>query len=152
MREISMITRMSHVGVVVENLDETLKVYERVLHLKPHALVDASGGKARVAFVPVGDDEIELIQPIDPTLPIAQYLRKNGTGIHHVSLATDDIEGDVERMRKDGVVFDRGTPTTGAHGTRIIFTDPKFTGGIPIELIEEPAKKTANPSTLPPRS
>jgi methylmalonyl-CoA/ethylmalonyl-CoA epimerase len=90
--------------------------------------------------VPVGGDEIELLQPIDPTLPLTQYLRKQGTGIHHISLATDDIESDVERMKRDGVVFDREKPTVGAHGTRIIFTDPKSTGGIPIELIEEPVK------------
>ena len=135
-----MIRRMSHVGVVVEDLNETLNVYDRVLHLKPRAIVDASEGKVKAAFVPVGEDEIELLQPIDPSVPLMQFLRKYGPGIHHISLATDDIESDVERMRKDGVRFDRERPTVGAHGTRIIFTDPKSTAGIPIELIEEPAK------------
>jgi methylmalonyl-CoA epimerase len=135
-----MIRRISHVGVVVEDLMETLNVYERVLHLKPRAIVDALDGKVRAAFVPVGDDEIELLQPIAPNVPLMQYLRKHGSAIHHISLATDDIESDVERMRKDGVVFDRERPTVGAHGTRIIFTDPKSTSGIPIELIEEQAR------------
>ncbi len=136
-----MIKRMSHVGVVVEDLQETLRVYEKVLHLKPRAIVDAAEGKVKAAFVPIGDDEIELLQPIDPNIPLMQYLRRQGSGIHHISLATDDIEGDVERMKRDGVTFDREKPTVGAHGTRIIFTDPKSTGGIPIELLEEPSGK-----------
>ncbi len=132
-----MIKRVSHVGVVVGNLDESLKLYERVFQLKPRAIVDASGGKVKAAFVPVGDGEVELLQPIDPSAPLMDYLRNHGSGIHHISLATDDIDSDVERMRNEGVVFDREKPTLGAHGTRIIFTAPESTGGIPIELIEE---------------
>ena len=135
-----MIKRIDHVGIVVENLKETLNTYEKTLHLKPRATVDASEGKLRIAFLSVGDGEIELIQPIDPDTPLMGFLRKQGSALHHISVATDDIEADVERMRKDGVVFDRERPTVGAHGTRIIFTDPKSTGGIPIELMEQPAK------------
>ena len=134
-----MIKRINHVGIVVDDLEETLKVYDKVLNLTPRARVDTLGGRVKAAFVPVGDDEIELLQPIDPTLPIGEYLSKHGRGIHHISLATDDIDSDVDGMRKKGVVFDREKPTMGAHGTRIIFTDPKSTGGIPIELIEESA-------------
>jgi len=135
-----MIRRINHVGVVVEDLKQTLDVYEKVLHVRPRAIVDALEGKVKAAFVPIGNDEIELLQPIDPAVSLTQFLHKHGPAIHHISLGTDDIEGDVARMRKDGVVFDRERPTLGAHGTRIIFTDPKSTGGIPIELIEEPAK------------
>jgi len=131
-----MIRRINHVGIVVDDLEESLKVYDRVFNLKPRARVDALDGRVKAAFVPVGDDEIELLQPIDPALPIGEFLSKHGMGIHHISLATDDIDSDVDRLRKNGVVFDREKPTVGAHGTRIIFTDPKSTGGIPIELIE----------------
>jgi len=127
-----MIKRINHVGVVVEDLKKTLDVYERVLHIRPRAIVDALDGKVKAAFVPIGNDEIELLQPIDTTIPLKQFLLDHGPTIHHISLGTDDIEGDVARMRKDGVIFDREKPTLGAHGTRIIFTDPKSTGGIPI--------------------
>jgi methylmalonyl-CoA epimerase len=135
-----MIRRINHVGVVVDDLEKILELYDTVFNLKPRARADAQGGKVRVAFVPVGGDEIEFLQPIDLTLPIGEYLTKHGCGIHHISLGTDDIDSDVERMRKNGVVFDREKPTVGAHGTRIIFTDPRSTGGIPIELIEEAAE------------
>ena len=132
-----MIKRLSHVGIVVENLEKSLGQYQALFNLKPTAVVDALGGKVRAAFVPVGDGEIELLQPLDENVPLMQYLRKHGTGIHHISLTTDDIDAEVSRLRNEGVIFDRETPTVGAHGTRIIFTVPKSTGNIAIELMEE---------------
>jgi len=132
-----MIRRLGHVGIVVENIENSLSQYETLFNLKPTAVVDVLGGKTRVAFVPVGDGEIELLQPLDENVPLMQYLRKHGTGIHHISLTTDDIDAEVSRLRKEGVVFDRETPTVGAHGTRIIFTVPKSTDNIAIELMQE---------------
>jgi methylmalonyl-CoA/ethylmalonyl-CoA epimerase len=132
-----MITRLSHVGIVVGNLEESLEQYERLFNLRPTAVVDALGGKVKAAFIPVGDGEIELLQPVDQNVPLMEYLRSHGSGIHHISLATDDIDSEVERLRKAGVVFDRERPTIGAHGTRIIFTVPQSTNGIPIELMEQ---------------
>jgi methylmalonyl-CoA/ethylmalonyl-CoA epimerase len=114
-----------------------LAQYQRLFNLEPTAVVNALGGKVKAAFVPVGDGEIELLQPVDENVPLMQYLRTQGPGIHHISLTTDDIDGDVSRLRKEGVVFDRDKPTVGAHGTRIIFTVPQSTGNIAIELMEQ---------------
>jgi len=132
-----MIKRISHVGFVVRDLDETLKLYERVFGLKPSVVKDAMDGKVRIAFVPVGDGEIELIQPLDPTIPLGRFLQTHGQGIHHISLTTDDIDSDVNRMRSEGVTFDALKPRVGAHGVRIIFTTPETTGAVPFELCEE---------------
>lgn len=133
----SLIKRVSHVGVVVRDLDETLNLYERVFGLKPSAVKDAMGGKARVAFVPVGDGEIELLQPRDPEISLSTFLQTHGQGIHHISLSTDDIDSDVDRMKADGVLFADEKPKVGAHGVRIIFTKPETTGGIAFELCEQ---------------
>jgi methylmalonyl-CoA/ethylmalonyl-CoA epimerase len=132
-----MIKRVSHVGVVVGDLDQTLKVCERIFGLKPAVVKDGMGGKVRVAFVPVGDGEIELIQPRDSEIALGKFLQTHGPGVHHISLSTDDIDSEVERMRSRGVAFAEETPKIGAHGVRIIFTKPETTGGIAFELCEE---------------
>ena len=127
-------------GVVVENMEQSLGEYARLFGLKPTAVVDALGGKVRAAFLPVGDGEIELLQPIAENVPLMQFLKSHGKGIHHISLTTDDIDADVARLRKLGVLFDREKPTVGAHGTRIIFTLPQSSDSIAIELMEQPAQ------------
>ena len=133
-----MIKRLNHVGVIVHDLDNTLKIYEKIFGLKPSTVKTAMEGKAKVAFVPVGDGEIELIQPLDPTLPQSKFLQTRGQGIHHISLSTDNIESEVDRMRKEGVAFAAEAPKIGAHGVKIIFTKPETTDNITIELCEEP--------------
>jgi methylmalonyl-CoA epimerase len=133
-----MIKRLNHVGVIVHNLDDTLKVYEKIFGLKPTTVKTAMEGKARVAFVPVGDGEIELIQPLDPNMPQSKFLQTRGQGIHHISLSTNNIESEVDRMRKEGVAFAAEAPRIGAHGVKIIFTKPETTDNITVELCEEP--------------
>jgi methylmalonyl-CoA/ethylmalonyl-CoA epimerase len=132
-----MIKRINHVGIIVRSLDETLKIYERIFGLKPSTVKEAMEGKARVAFVPVGDGEMELIQPLDPSLPQSKFLQTHGQGIHHISLSTDDIESEVERMRREGVAFTAEAPKIGAHGVKIIFTKPETTDNITVELCAE---------------
>jgi methylmalonyl-CoA/ethylmalonyl-CoA epimerase len=133
-----MIKRLNHVGVIVTNLDDTLKVYQKIFGLKPATVKTAMEGKARVAFVPVGDGEIELIQPLDPNMPQSKFLQTRGQGIHHISLSTDNIESEVDRMKKEGVAFAAEAPRIGAHGVKIIFTKPETTDNITVELCEEP--------------
>jgi len=133
----SMMKRIGHVGVVVSNLDETLKLYERVFGLKANAVKDAMEGKLRVAFVPVGDGEIELLQPVDSSTTFSRFLQTYGQGIHHISLTTDDIESEIERMKREGVTFTDQRPKRGAHGVRIIFTNSETTAGVTFELCEE---------------
>lgn len=132
-----MIKRVNHVGVIVRNLDDTLKVYERIFNLKPTTVKTAMDGKMKIAFVPVGDGEMELIQPLDPSLPFSEFLRTRGQGIHHISLSTDNIESEINRMRKEGVAFAAEEARIGAHGVKIIFTKPETTDNITVELCEE---------------
>ena len=137
---IFMIKRVHHVGVVVRNLDEALGMYEKIFDLKPSEVKTTSDGQVKVAFLPVGDGEIELIQPLDYNSALSRFLQSHGEAIHHISLATNDIEGDVDKIRKEGGSFLADNPVIGAHGVPIIFMDPRTTNDIPIELLQEPRR------------
>ncbi|MGA2240178.1 MAG: VOC family protein, partial [Candidatus Bathyarchaeia archaeon] len=71
-------------------------------------------------------------------MPQSKFLQTRGQGIHHISLSTDNIESEVDRMRKEGVAFAAESPKIGAHGVKIIFTKPETTDNITVELCEEP--------------
>ena len=138
-----MIKGINHVGVIVKDLDQSLKQYDKLLKLRATTVMEGLNGKVRVAFVHVGDDEIELIQPLDLETPLGKFLQTHGPGIHHISLTTDNIDGEVDRMRKEGVVFDQQEPRVGVHGVRIIFTKPETTDQLTVELCEELRDKPA---------
>lgn len=123
-------------GIVVKDLDRELESYHRLFGVKPSTVKLAMDGRLRVAFIPVGDGEIELLQPLDPSILFGRFLQTHGQGIHHIALETDDIEAEVERLRKEGVTFDTLNPRVGAHGVKIIFTEPQTTGDIAVEICE----------------
>ena len=86
-----MVCKVDHIGVAVSNLEEALKIYTDVLGLKLHGTEVVEEQKVRVAFMPVGDTEIELLESTDPEGPIAKFIEKRGEGIQHIAFRVDDI-------------------------------------------------------------
>ena len=132
-----MINRVGHIGIAVSNLDEALKIYEKAFGLKAKAVKVAEAVKLKIAFLPVGDCEIELLQPLDSNTSIGKFIATHGEGIHHIALVTDDIEAEMGRMREKGVKFADDKPRIGAHGVKIAFILPESTHGVTVELCEE---------------
>jgi methylmalonyl-CoA/ethylmalonyl-CoA epimerase len=129
-----MIKRIDHIGVAVKNLRETIRFFEEILGLKPAKEVEKQ--KMRFAFIPVGDCEIELIEPTDPVHPIAKFIEERGEGVHHIALQVDRIEQVLGKLREKGIKLIDEKPRVGAHGVKIAFMDPGSAKGILIELCE----------------
>jgi methylmalonyl-CoA/ethylmalonyl-CoA epimerase len=130
------VRKVDHIGVAVSNLEEALKIYTDVLGLKLHGTEVVEEQKVRVAFMPVGDTEIELLESTDPEGPIAKFIEKRGEGIQHIAFRVDDLEEALEQMRQKGVRLIDEKPRYGAGGARIAFLHPKSTGGVLVELCQ----------------
>jgi methylmalonyl-CoA/ethylmalonyl-CoA epimerase len=91
---------------------------------------------ARIAFLPTGGGEVELVQPVTADSGIAKFLQKRGAGIHHVCFETDDLDGMIEQLKEKGVRLIGEKPSIGAGGKRMIFVHPESAGGVLVELYE----------------
>ena len=131
------IKRIAHLGVAVKELDEALKFFTEGLPLKMSYTEDYQG--MRIAFIPVGDSSIELLQDVSGTSAIRKYLDKNGEGIHHIAFEVDDIHQAVAELKEKGVKLIDERPREGAHGMSIAFMHPKATHGILMELVQPTA-------------
>ncbi len=131
-----MVKKVDHIGVAVANLDEALKFYTEVLGLNLEGVEVVEDQKVKVAFLPVGDTEIELLESTDPEGPIAKYIEKKGAGIQHIAFRVDDIEKALDEMRRKGVRLIDEKPRYGAGGAKIAFLHPKSTYGVLVELSE----------------
>jgi len=123
---------IAHIGVAVPDLTVALAFYRDVLGLEPRPLETADG--ARIASLPFGESEVELLEPITPDGPIARFLERRGPGIHHVCYRVPDLDAALARCRELGYRLVDEVPRTGAHGRRIAFLHPKATAGILVEL------------------
>lgn len=132
--------KINHIGIAVPNLEEALKFYTGVLGLKAAGFETVDEQKATVAFVPCGESRLELLESTSPDGPIGKYIEKNNGrgGIHHIALEVDDIASFLEMLDKQGIAMIDKTPRTGAGGSKIAFVHPKATGGVLLELCQEP--------------
>ena len=131
-----MVSKVDHVGIAVSNLDEAIKLYKDVLGLELHGVEVVEEQKVKVAFLPVGDTEVELLESTSPEGPIARYIEAKGQGIQHIAFQVDNIETALEEMKSKGVRLIDEKPRYGAGGAKIAFLHPKSTNGVLIELCE----------------
>jgi methylmalonyl-CoA/ethylmalonyl-CoA epimerase len=128
--------KISHIGIAVTSIDESLPFYTEVLGLEYEGEEVVAEQKVRVAFLVIGESRIELLEPTAPDSPVAKFLEKNGPGIHHVAYQVDGLEGRLAALKGQGVRLIDETPRIGAHHTRIAFLHPKASGGVLTELCE----------------
>ncbi len=128
--------RVDHVGIAVKNLDEAVNFYETAIGLKAVGFETVEEQKVKVAFLPCGDSELELLESTEPDGPIARFIEKNGPGIQHIAIRVDDIDKALEELKEKGVRLIDQTPRYGAGGARIAFVHPKATGGLLLELTQ----------------
>jgi methylmalonyl-CoA/ethylmalonyl-CoA epimerase len=131
-----MLTRLDHIAIAVPDLEEAIRRFSSDLGLNLAGREDVEAAKTSTAFLPIPGTKIELVHPLRGEGPIAKYLEQKGGGLHHLCFETDDIEGDVARLRELGYRFLTDAPTQGAHGRRVIFIHPKSAGGVLIELAQ----------------
>jgi len=125
---------VAHVGIAVTSITEALPFYRDVLGLSPGHPETADG--ARIVSLPFGPVDVELLEPSDPTSPIAKFLAKRGPGIHHVCYRVPDLDAALARCKTAGYRLVDEKPRRGAGGRRIAFLHPKSTNGILLELTE----------------
>jgi methylmalonyl-CoA epimerase len=132
------IRKIDHIAIVVENLDRALGVYRDALGLAVTAVKEMPEQDVKMAFLPSGDSEIELLEPIHADSGIGKYLAKRGEGLHHICLEVEDIEATLADLKARGSQLIDETPKQGAHG-KIAFIHPKGSHGVLIELVQRDA-------------
>ncbi len=130
-----MIHRIHHVAIVVNNIETALRVYRDALGLPLSHVETIPEQDVKVAFLPTGDSEIELLEPINPDSGVAKFLAKRGEGVHHICLEVDDLEATLAELAARGTELIDRVPRRGAYG-RVAFIHPKGAHGVLIELLE----------------
>jgi len=130
-----LLKRLDHIGIVVGNIQEALRPYE-LLGMKVEKILDLPTKPVTVAFLPLGDTELELLQPNADGSNIADFLKEKGEGLHHICFEVSNLDAIIQNVRESGLKMLDEVPRIGATG-RIAFIDPGSTNGVLIELMEK---------------
>lgn len=129
--------RVHHVAVVVASLDDALRFWRDSLGLELEIIEDMAHDRVRIAFLPVGESKVELVEPTDDTTGVARFLASKGEGFHHVCFEVANLAETLLRLEIDGVELIDTAPRKGAEGP-VAFLHPRSCHGVLVELIEAP--------------
>jgi methylmalonyl-CoA/ethylmalonyl-CoA epimerase len=137
------IKRIEHIAIALKNMDAIKDVLGNKLgiameyeeHLPAHATT--------LAMFPVGETYIELLQSDKADSGTNKWIAERGEGLFHICLEVDDIDTSMRELREKGIRFQSQEPMIGHGSCRIVFMDPATTGGLLIELAEQPRPSSA---------
>jgi methylmalonyl-CoA/ethylmalonyl-CoA epimerase len=131
-----MLGRIDHIGVAVEDLDDSLALYEQKLklELQHREVVEDQGVDA--ALLGVGEGHVELLAPLGPDTPIGKYIAKRGPGLHHVAYAVADIDSALAELKATGLRLIDEQPRSGIRDSRVAFVHPSALGGVLTEIVQ----------------
>ncbi len=132
-----MLRKIEHLGIAVESIDESLKIYEKLLGSSCYKTEVVESEFVKTAFLQIGETKIELLEATHPDSAIAKFLSKKGKGFHHIAFDVDDIVTEINRLKNQGFVLIHETPKPGADNKLIAFLHPKSTDGLLVELCQE---------------
>jgi methylmalonyl-CoA/ethylmalonyl-CoA epimerase len=130
------VLKIDHIGIAVKSIDNTLKFYKDALNLESIGTEVVEDQKVKVAFLPLGDSEIELIESTSPDGTIAKFIESKGEGIQHIALRVENIEEALKELKEKGFRLIDEKPRSGAGKAKIAFLHPKATYGVLIEISE----------------
>jgi methylmalonyl-CoA/ethylmalonyl-CoA epimerase len=131
----AIVKKINHIAIAVADIEESLPFWQEALGIKLSHTEDVPSQKSMVGFLPVGECEVELVQPTADDTGVAKFIEKKGPGLHHICLEVDDIEGMIEQLLSKGVKMIDETPHV-LEGRKMAFVHPKSAGGVLVELYQ----------------
>ena len=132
-----MIKKIAHIGVAVRNHGEAQTVFQTLLGMEPSHVQRVESQKVDVSSFHVDDTNIELTCGTTPDSPISKFIEKKGEGIHHIAFETDDIHGELARLKAAGITLIDQEPRMGADNYWVAFIHPKSAGGVLVEISQK---------------
>lgn len=129
--------KIAHLGIATKDIQEALRFWQDALGLEHIHSEVVEDQKVRVAMLPIGETNIELLEPTSEDSPISKFLEKRGGGIHHIAVEVEDIEKSLEKLKSEGMKLIDERPRIGAEGCLIAFVHPKSTDGVLLELVQK---------------
>ena len=130
------VKHIDHIGIAVKTIQEAGKFYTDALGLKIEEIETVADQKVNVAFIPITDSEVELLESTAPDGPVAKFIDSRGEGIQHIAFRVENIDEALEELKAKGIRLIDQEARKGAGGARIAFIHPKETNGVLVEICQ----------------
>ena len=129
--------KIEHIGIAVKDLGAANELYAKLLKTESYKTERVEGEGVDTSFFKVGESKIELLSATRDDSAIASFIAKRGEGVHHIAFDVQDIEAEMQRLRKEGFQLINEKPKRGADNKIFVFLHPKSSNGVLVELCQE---------------
>ena len=129
------VIKVNHVAIAVDDLESALVFWRDGLGLELDHIEDVPSQDVEVAFLPIGESEVELVKPTSEETGLAKFIKQRGAGLHHLCLQVDDIQGMLMNLHERGVRLINKVPIE-LPGRKMAFIHPASANGVLVELYE----------------
>lgn len=140
-RRIMPLRKIEHIGIAVKDLDVSNEIFTKLFGNPPYKEEEVASEFVKTSFFMNGPNKIELLEATSSQSAIAKFIEKKGEGIHHIAFDVEDINLEINRLKKEGFIILNEAPKLGADNKLVAFLHPKSTNGVLIELCQEIEKK-----------
>ena len=127
--------KINHIAIVVKDIEESLDFWVKAFGLHLDHVEDVPSQASKVAFLPLGESEVELVQPTTADSGMAAYLEKRGEGMHHLCIEVEDIDAALAHLKEMDIRLINAVPEV-LPGRKMAFIHPKAANGVLIELYQ----------------
>jgi len=133
-----LIKKIAYIGIAVGDLEEAKETFSQTLNSEVIREGESGIDQLKNAFLTIGEDLIELMQPYAPESPVARFLERKGEGVQYIGLEVSNIDDALDELKAKGVRLTSEQPVVYPNGSRWIFIHPKAMHGVLFALIESP--------------
>ena len=131
------ILAIEHVGVAVDDLNGISDIFGDLLGLELRSREKIDDQQVITDIYETGSGKLEFLKATSKDSPIARFIDKKSSGIHHIALLVDHLQPALDYLKDQGVQLIDEKPRIGAEGLSIAFIHPKSSVGILVELCEK---------------
>lgn len=128
--------RVEHIGIAVDDVEAVVETFRQLLGTEPYKAEAVTDQQVRTHFVDAQTTKLELLEALDDSSPVQQFLDRRGEGLHHLAFEVPDLETTMQRLRDAGFDLLSESPQAGADDKQIVFVHPKQTHGVLVEFCE----------------
>ncbi len=132
--------KIEHIGIAVKDIEQSNELFKTLFNQPAYKIEEVESEGVKTSFFKLGESKIELLQATNPNSAIAKFIDKKGEGMHHIAFEVENIEFEIDRLKKEGFKLIHDIPKLGADNKKIAFLHPKSTNGVLVELCQEISK------------
>ncbi len=125
---------LDHLAIAVADTEEALKIWRDRFGFPVLFSEKVNNGTSLLTHLDLGNTHLQLVEPLTPDHPLREWLKRNGSGLHHFCLTVDDVGEAFRQTAEMGLPPGEPQPHQGTKGKRALFIDPTATDGVRVEL------------------